>query len=201
MPSEADLSLGAELLLLSVDPGRGGLLGKRRRLRKALRAAGTTRRRATRELTDAGLIEGTGPFDRVRLVDRAAAGARFRRLREALAEGTLDEGHGEGAREEGRERDLAMLLAWTGALGARLSAHERRVAGRRIRALAESARQAHEVPAASAALPPLILALGLAATDELFQAPLGGDFSGGDGPFTAGELGGFDVGGGDGGPN
>jgi hypothetical protein len=192
-PSEAELSLGAELLLLSVDPARGGLLGKRRRMRKALRATGSGRRRALGELRAARLITRDRPLGRIRLADRAEAGARFRHLREALADGTLD---ADGA-DEGRERDLAMLLAWTGALGARLSAHERRVASRRIRALAQSARRAHEVPSASHVLPPLILALGLAATDDLFETPLGGDFSAGDGSFTAGELGGFDVGGGD----
>ena len=193
MSGAAELSLGAELLLLSVDPGRGGLLGKRRRIRKALRVAGSSRRRALEELRDIGLVTRDRPFGRVRLADRAEAGARFRRLRDALAEGTLDEGRA----DEGRERDLAMLLAWTGVLGARLSAHERRVASRRIRALAESARRPQAVPSASHALPPLILALGLAATDELFESPLGGDFSAGDGSFTAGELGGFDAGGGD----
>ncbi len=55
-PSEAELSLGAELLLLSVDPARGGLLGKRRRMRKALRATGSGRRRALGELRAARLI-------------------------------------------------------------------------------------------------------------------------------------------------
>ena len=194
MPSEADLSLGAELLLLSVDPGQGGLLGKRRRIRKALRAAGRSRRQALAELHAAGLVERDRPLGRQRLANRAEAGARFRRLRDALSEGRLDDGHA----DEGRERDLAMLLAWTGALGARLLAHERRVAGRRIRALAQSARQAHEVPPASHVLPPVILALGLAATDELFQTPLGVNPSAGDGSFSAGELAGFDVGGGEG---
>ena len=201
MQSAADLSLGAELLLLSVDPGRGGLLGKRRRTRKALRAAGSSPRQALGELRAAGLVTRDRPFGRLRLVDRAQAGARFRRLREALAEGTLDEERAGGTIDEGRDRDLAMLLAWTGALGARLSAHERRVAARRIRGLAQSARQAQEIPAASAALPPLILALGLAATDELIDLPLGGDFSAGDGSFSAGELAGFDVGDGGGGQN
>ena len=193
MPGEADLSLGAELLLLSVDPGDSGLLGKRRRIRRALRAAGSSRRQALGELRAAGLVTRDGPVGRVRIADRAQAAARFGRLREALAEGRLDD----RSTEEGRERDLVMLLAWTGALGARLSAHERRVASRRIRALAQKAQQAQKVPAASHALPPLILALGRAATDDLLELPLGREFPGGDGPFSAGELSGFDVGGGD----
>jgi hypothetical protein len=190
LPGEADLSLGAELLLLSVDPADGGLLPhKRRRMRKALRAAGTTRRRAEKELVEAKLVTGTGPFQRIALVDRSVPGGRFRRLREALAEDTLG---------DGRDRDLVFLLAWSGVLGARLSAHERRTAARRIRALAQSidvpARV--NVPAASATLSPIILALGIAGVNELIDTPIPGDSGAGDGSFTAGELGGFDVGGG-----
>lgn len=188
MPGEADLSLGAELLLLSIDPGDGGLLPhKRRRMRKALRAAGSDRHRALRELRSAGLVARDLPFGRIRLVDRAAAGARFRRLKDALAE---------DAPADGRDRDLVFLLAWAGVLGARLSAHERRAASRRIRSLAETAQRSQGIAPANAALSPLILALGVAATEELIEAPLGGDFSGGDGSSTAGELGGFDGGGG-----
>lgn len=186
MPGEADLSLGAELLLLSVDPGDGGLFPhKRRRMRKALRAAGSGRRRALSELRGAGLVERDGPVGRVRLVDRAEAGARFRRLGEGLSKDALG---------QGRDRDLAFLLAWTGVLGARLSAHERRVASRRIRSLAETAQRAQGVAPANAALSPLILALGVAATEELIEAPLGADFPGADTSVSRTDVG---VGGGD----
>ena len=137
------LSLAAELLLFAIDPAHGGLLPRRRRrfrraLARAYRAdrpgrdwpwvALLARRRATRELAQAGLTASrllTSP--RLRLADRPLAMRRFRRLCGALLE---DES------PAARELALALLLAWSGILHRRLTRDERRVAARRVRRLA-----------------------------------------------------------------
>ena len=130
-----DLSLGAELLLLSVDPAKGGLFPhRRRRLRRALRGAGgqsgrRARREALRELELAGLIEPHRLGSRLRLADRAQAAQRFNRVRRCLRDDDFADPH---------DRALVVLLAWTGVLARRLSRDERRVALRRLRVLSRS---------------------------------------------------------------
>jgi hypothetical protein len=140
VPAEPALSLQADLLLLTVDPARGGLFPRRRRrFRKALAAAhrhdkgGSARRRpwhgvvarrqATTELAAGGLIERRDR--RIHLRDRRAASERFHRLRRCLATNDFP---------EPRDRQLALLLAWSGVLRAP-TRDERRIAARRLREL------------------------------------------------------------------
>ena len=131
----AGLSTGAELLLLAIDPDDGELLPRRRlRFLRALALAEgarprrgaalrgfAARRRALRELRDAGVVEEEGR----RPVDRLAGGKRFRRIREGLVADSLDE----------RDDTLLVLLAYSGLLVPRLSRDERRLAHRRLRGL------------------------------------------------------------------
>ena len=117
---ERSLSLAAEVLLLSIDPADGGLLVRRRRLKKALAAAGGSYRAALAELRDAGVAGGgRSPV----LIDRAPAGARFRRLQDAIREDDF---------ADSDEFELFLLLAWTGVLARRLAADDRRRAARRL---------------------------------------------------------------------
>jgi hypothetical protein len=135
----AELSLEAELLLLSVAPAHGGLLPRRGRgrLRKALTAArvaegGLKRsgwrvgRAARRELIDAGLVKPALLLRNLRLVDTARPGRRFRRLVECIESGVYN---------ERREGDLIVLLAAAGVLAERLTTHQRWIAARRLRSL------------------------------------------------------------------
>lgn len=137
--AEAELSLAAELLLLSVAPAHGGLLPPRGRLRlrKALSAArvadgGLKRsgwrvgRTARRELIDAGLVEPALLLRNLRLVDLTRPGRRFRRLVECIEAGVYD---------QRREGDLIVLLAAAGVLAERLTSHQRWIAARRLRSL------------------------------------------------------------------
>jgi len=78
-------------------------------------------RHARRELHDAGLIAGG-----LRLSDRGPVAERFRRIRHCLLEDDF---------ADDRERELAVLLAWSGVLAARLSKQEQRVARRRLKEL------------------------------------------------------------------
>ena len=78
------LSLAGQVLLLSIDPTAGGLLVRKRRLKRALSAAGASYRDALSELEGAGLVTGGR---RPRLIDRAPAGARLRALQDAIREG------------------------------------------------------------------------------------------------------------------
>ena len=120
--AEAELSLGAELLLLSIDPEDGGLLPRRKsRFRRAVGG----RRRAAAELKAAGLAEAR--LGRLRLADRTLAVRRFKRLHGLLRDGELS---------EPRDRELVLLLTWTGVLASRLSKEERRIAARRVAELA-----------------------------------------------------------------
>lgn len=190
------VSLMAEVLLLAIEPGQGGLLVKRRKLRPALRAAteveGGRRggrgalREARRELTDAGLIE-RGPLRRVRLVDRAAAVRRFNTLQRAAATGEFS---------DERDQQLFVLLAGCGVLARRFNRDERRLARRRLGSL---------IPAPNASAGNMHsqtmtgMALLVAAGFGHFDAGGGGGF--GDGGDGGGGGGGFDGsgGGGDGG--
>jgi hypothetical protein len=119
-----ELSLPAEVLLLSIDPGDGGLVvNSRRRLRKSLKAAGGSYRGALRELRDAGLVAGRR---NPKLTDRGPAGTRFRTLWQAADADTLS---------EPRDIELFILLGWSGVLASRLPREDRRVAAIRLRKL------------------------------------------------------------------
>lgn len=136
--SRDDVSLTAELFLLAVDPGDGGLVPHaRRRLRNALAATRGTgcvlpgaawraRRAAKDELARAGLIGMRG----LRLTDRPRAAAHLRQVRACFQEPRL---------AEPRDLELLVLLAWSGVLQHRLNKDERRVANRRVRELLRSA--------------------------------------------------------------
>ena len=127
----AGLSTGAELLLLAIDPDDGELLPRRRlrflralaegaRPRRGAALRGfAARRRALRELRDAGVVEEEG----MRPVDRLAGGKRFRRIREGLVAESLGE----------RDDTLLVLLAYSGLLVPRLSRDERLPAHRLLR--------------------------------------------------------------------
>jgi hypothetical protein len=186
----AELSLPAELLLLSIDPERGGLLPRRqRRFRRALRAAGGSRRRALRELRAAGLAARGGRRRRIRLTDPAEARRRFKRLRDVIAAGTADD-----------QRDvlLLVLLAYSGVLQSRLSKSERRRAARMLqRAMRQERTGAWDVPlSGEQSVTEGIMALGrpgLDATTELLDMSLGdivGDLGGGDSGGGGGDGGG-----------
>ena len=190
MSATAELSLPAELLLLSIDPERGGLLPRRqRRFRRALRAAGGSRRRALRELRAAGLAARGGRRRRIRLTDPAEARRRFKRLRDVIAAGTADD-----------QRDvlLLVLLAYSGVLQSRLSKSERRRAARMLqRAMRQERTGAWDVPlSGEQSVTEGIMALGrpgLDATTELLDMSLGdivGDLGGGDSGGGGGDGGG-----------
>ena len=120
------LSLSAEFLLLSIDPGDGGLIGDKKRVLRAVRAAGGTPDSALAELKAEGLVRGgLGRIGRrVELVDRAPPGRRYRAIEQAVREDTL---------ADERDRELFVLLAWSGVMARRLPKHGRRTAGNRLR--------------------------------------------------------------------
>lgn len=127
-----DVSLSAELLLLAVDPGKGGLLPhSRQRFRRALAAsreagyrlpgaAWRARRAAIDELTRAELIGPQG----LQLADRPRVTARFHAVCECIEQPSA---------ADPRAWEVLVLLAWSGVLAHRLSKDERRVANRRLR--------------------------------------------------------------------
>jgi hypothetical protein len=82
---------------------------------------------ARAELQDAGLVEATGVRRRLRLLDRPRAAERFHRLRRCIRDDEFP---------EPRDRELLVLLAWSGVLANRLSRDERRIALRRLRGIA-----------------------------------------------------------------
>lgn len=140
--AEDNLSLTAELLLLAINPADGGLFPRDRgRFRKALRetyrsdrgerrSAWRARRHALLELELAGIVEPPrGLGRRLRLADRGRAADRFHRLQRCLDQDDFP---------EPRDRELAILLAWSGVLARRLSRGQRRIAVRRLRKLARS---------------------------------------------------------------
>jgi len=130
------------LLLLAINPADGGLFPRDRgRFRQALsetyrsdrgerRSAWRARRHALLELELAGIVEPPrGLGRRLRLADRGRAADRFHRLQRCLDQDDFP---------EPRDRELAILLAWSGVLARRLSRDQRRIAARRLRKLARS---------------------------------------------------------------
>ena len=140
-----ELSLLAELLLLAIAPSDGGLaVPSKARLKQALalaeateqggggpaRSSGGAFRRARGELLRAGLVARHGPFGRdLRLTDLKAAAERFHRVQRNVRDNSFP---------TERDRELLVLLAWTGALGNRMSRDERRQASRRLSAFTPS---------------------------------------------------------------
>ena len=200
------LSLGAELLLLSIDPASGGLLVRRRhrrRRRRAVRADAGSYRAAVGELRRAGLAAGGGPFRPLVLADRQTAASRLRALEAAIRDNELS---------NQRDTDLLVLLAWTGVLAKRLPAQLRRLTARRLRQLgkayadAEAASPRAPRALGSAEIPAIFLALGIVdlrhtvnAFDGMFEGSAGGDFgayAGSDGASGGGDGGGGGGGGG-----
>lgn len=188
MPSGPELSLHAELLLLSIDPAHGGLLPPRSaRLREALAAAARTDgtggggwragRRARRELLDAGLVTSELLLRNLRLTDIGPPGRRFRSLWAAIESGELS---------DVRDRDLAMLLASAGALAPRLTSHERWIAWRRLKeVMAVDDSGAWVSPLAGAApLSDGVLALGVVALHGMESLAGGWGDGGGAAPAT-----------------
>jgi hypothetical protein len=167
------LSLGAELLLVAIDPVHGGLLPRRRRrFRRALAAAQgfgratplggwRGRRRAHRELESAGLLASDASARRPRLADLEARTGVLRRIRRCVR----DEAAGEA-----RDRELLLLMGWSGLLSGWLSRDERRLALRRLQ---ESGAPLTEGVAA-------LGIVGLAATGDLFAEAGFGDYGGGE---------------------
>lgn len=130
----------AELLLLAIAPSKGGLaVPSKSKLKRALALAEATERglrapksargafrRARGELMRSGLVARHGRFGReLRLTDLKAAAARFHQVQRNVRENSFP---------SERDRELLVLLAWSGALGRRLSRDERRMASRRIAA-------------------------------------------------------------------
>jgi len=194
------VSLMAEVLLLAIEPGQGGLLVKPRKLRPALRAAteveGGRRggrgalREARRELTDAGLIE-RGPLRRVRLADRTAAVRRFNTLQRAAATGDF---------ADERDQQLFVLLAGCGVLARRFNRDERRLARRRLGSLIPAPNASGDTHAQTTTGMALLMGAGFGYFDAGHGGGFGdgGDGGGGGGGFD-GSGGGGDGGGGDGG--
>jgi hypothetical protein len=183
------LSVGAELLLVAVDPNRGGFVRRRRRrFRRALAAAyglrrfapfaaWRARRRAYAELARAGLLNSGSTPRSPRLEDRAARSAVMRRVRRCLQD----------VEGEPRDRELLLLMAWSGLLSGWLSQDERRLALRRL--------QHGQAPVSEGVA--ALGAVGLAASSDLFAEAGFGDFGGGDaGGLEPGAASGGDGGGG-----
>jgi hypothetical protein len=184
---EPTLSLGAELLLVATDPNRGGLLPRRRRrFRRALAAAqGLSRssplagrrahRRAYGELERGGLLAPDSTARRPRLAGRDVRAAVLRRVRRCVRH---------EAAGEPRDRELLLLMGWSGLLAGWLSRDERRLALRRLQ---DGQAPLNEGVAA-------LSLVGVAATWDLFGEAGFGDFGGGD--ATGLEAGGASEGGG-----
>lgn len=192
---ESRPSLAAELLLVAIDPNRGGLLPRRgRRFRRALAGAQgfariaplagwRARRRAHGELARAGLLAPDSTASRPRLADREARTSVLRRVRRCVR----DEAAGEP-----RDRELLLLMAWSGLLSEWLTRDERRLALRRL----------HDGPAPQTHGIAALGFVGMDATAELFAEAGFGDFGGGEAaglePGGASEGGGGGDGGGGG---
>jgi hypothetical protein len=151
----ADLSLPAEVLLLSIDPADGGLAAPRGRVREALtvadgverggarpaRLSGRVYRRARAELVAAGLVKRDGFLGRTLvLTDRRPAAERFHAVRRCVRDNDFP---------SERDGELLVLLAWAGALGGRMSRDERRLVARRLKAMEPTAALAAVAAAAS----------------------------------------------------
>jgi hypothetical protein len=113
---------------------------------------------------NAGLIERRAR--RLHLRDRIPAAARFHRLRRCFATNDFP---------APRDRQLALLLAWSGVLGARLGRDERRIAARRLRELVQNELEGvWQVPlSGEAPRPAWLLAIGKVAYEA--QQPLMAD--------------------------
>jgi hypothetical protein len=140
------LSLEAEALLLSIKPADGGGLfvggRRRRRLRKALSAGGSSWDAAVAELEAAGLVRRSGMFGRTLvLVDRAPAGRRFSQIQERIRKDQLT---------DQRDVEVFILLAYSGVLAVRLPRDLRRIAAWRARRLGTTMADAGAAPASAA---------------------------------------------------
>ena len=185
-PGPQDLSLTAEVLLLAIDPGPGGLFRHDgRRFRKLLAAThrsdtgrgaglpgagGRARRAAVRELEDAGLLK-PGQLE---LADRAWPSERFRQVQNCIEDGGV---------VESRDCELLLALAWSGVLIHRLGRHQRRVARRQLKLLIPSPEEGdvfHPPGGEPREMPAWISILGgteyVEAGIDLFDAPALTDF-------------------------
>lgn len=183
------LSLKAEVLLLAIDPGDGGLLTTGRKLGKAVALAaaaeggGGSARAATRaareELVDAGLIERHRPLRPLRLKDRLEPARRFNAVQRSVTTGEF---------ADARNEEVFVLLAGCGALAQRMGRDQRRLARRRLRSLIP------EPNASGTAASPGVGALALfgAAGFGVFDAAGTSDFdaTGGGGDGDGGSAGG-----------
>jgi hypothetical protein len=171
------LSLSAETLLLSIDPGGGGLLGDKKRVLRSVRAAGGTPGSALDELKEEGLAQGGLGLlgGRVQLVDRAPPARRFRELQEAIKADALS---------NQRDVDVFLLLASSGVLARRLPRADRRAAASRLRRLAHAPADAPEAAAPSAVVAGLLVtgdAGDLLHNSGLIGSGLGPDYDTGGG--------------------
>jgi hypothetical protein len=82
---------------------------------------------ARAELEQAGLVATTGVRRRLRVLDAPRAAERFHRLRRCIRDDEFP---------QQRDRELLLLLAWSGVLARRLSREERKIALRRLRGIA-----------------------------------------------------------------
>lgn len=132
MAQRVDPSPVAVLFLIAVNPRSGRLVRRHRlRFRKALAkahaasgpfAATRARRAAVVELRSAGLIEKSRLSRRYSLIAGSGATRPFGQLRHGIDAGF----------ESSLDRDLFVLLAWSGVLATRLSRSERTSARRRL---------------------------------------------------------------------
>jgi hypothetical protein len=129
-------------------------------LRGSPLAGRRARLRAYAELERAGVLAPESSVRRPHLSDREARTAVLRRVRRCV--------HDAGA-DEPRDRELLLLMAWSGLLQGWLSRDERRLALRRLRD--------RPAPQRGAAALPWV---GAAATSDLFHDGGFGDFGGGD---------------------
>lgn len=207
--SAEGLSQTAELLLLAIDPAKGGLFPHhRRRFRRALAhthqadrgdgrtavwGAGRARREAVRELERLGLVEPKRVSGRLRLADPSRAGKRFHQLVGCVLQDELS---------DPRDRVLLLLLAGSGVLAHRLSRQERRLAARRLRTLVRAHQRAGPIPPAHGSGPPMSDVVAVLARrsardqdDQLEDLLDMGEFGVSD--LSSGDFGGSDSGGGD----
>jgi hypothetical protein len=146
------------------------------------------------ELERAGLADATGLRRRLRLLDAPRAAERFQRLRRCIRDDEFP---------QQRDRELLLLLAWSGVLAHRLSREERKIALRRLRGIAERQPEESGVWSAPASgrQPAWEGTWALGAVAALGGADLlvdgaSGDFGGADGgAFDAGGFGGGGEGG------